>query len=168
MAAIKNFVLTPVNTQSLTFGQAPPTAPRAGGRPDIISRRCRETKGREASGHNGPLWPNDKSVSLSDASHRSVGLFAIDTVNPNAWSAGVDYMHRTIADVVLAQEVRLPGGEPCRAAEQAARNAKWKLAVEPFLLTSKGGRSAGTAVATRSYIGMSTPKAVEVTQELHA
>ena len=158
MAAIKNFVVAPVITQPLTSGQAPPTAPEAGGRPDIVNRRCREMKGTEASGHSGPLWPNDKSISLSDASHRSVGLFAIDTVNPNAWSAGADYMHRTSADVILAQEVRLPGGEPCRAAEQAARNAKWKLAVEPCLLTNKGGKSAGTAVATRSYIGMSTPR----------
>ena len=73
-------------------------------------------------------------------------------------------MHRTTADVVLVQEVRLPGGEPCRAAEQAARNAKWKLAAEPCLVTSKGGNSAGAAVATRSYIGMSIPKAVEASQ----
>ena len=53
-------------------------------------------------------------------------------------------------------------------AEQAARNAKWKLAIEPCLVTAKGGRSAGTAVATRSYIGMSVPKAVEASQDLHA
>ena len=54
------------------------------------------------------------------------------------------------------------------AAEQAARNAKWKLAAESCFITAKGGNSAGAAVATRSYIGMSLPKAVEASQSLHA
>ena len=100
--------------------------------------------------------------------HRKAGLFAFDTVNPNAWRAGEDYMNRSSADVIFTEEVKLPEGEPCNAAEQAARNAKWKLAVEPCLVTAKEGKSAGTAVATRSYIGMSVPKAVEVSQGLHA
>ena len=148
--------------------QAPDTAPRGGGRPDICNRRYRETKGREANGHNGPAWPNDKTISLSDVSHRGAGFFAVDTVNPNAWSAGADYMSRTAADILLIQEVKLPEGDPCDAAEQAARNAKWKMSTEPCLITAKGGRSAGTAVAARNYIGMSMPEAVETTQELHA
>ena len=101
-------------------------------------------------------------------SHRKAGLFAFDTVNPNAWGAGADYMKRTSADVILPQEVKLPEGEPCQAAEQAARNAKWKLAIEPCLVTAKGGRSVGVAVVVRNYIGMSTPKAVEASQCLHA
>ena len=113
----------------------------------MCNRRHRETKGREAGGHNGPTWPNDKSISLSDVSHRKAGLFAIDTVNPNAWRAGEDYLSRTSTDVILTQEVKLPEGEPCKAAEQAARNAKWKLATEPCLVTAEDGRSAGTAVA---------------------
>ena len=139
LLAIKNFIPTPtVATDLLAKGQAPPTAPRAGGLPEISNRRCRETKGREADGHNGPTWPNDQPISLSDASHRNAGFSAIDAVNPNAWSAGADYMHRTTADVVLTQEVRLPEGEPCRAAEQAARNAKSRLATEPCLVTGRG------------------------------
>ena len=77
-------------------------------------------------------------------------------------------MHRTSADVLLTQEVKLPEGEPSDAAEQAARNAKRKLSTEPCLVAAKGGRSAGTAVATRNYIGMSMPKAVEASQSLHA
>ena len=77
-------------------------------------------------------------------------------------------MDRTSADVLLTQEVKLPEGEPSDAAEQAARNAKWRLSTVPCLVTAKGGRSAGTAVATRNYIGMSLPKAVEPSQNLHA
>ena len=59
-------------------------------------------------------------------------------------------------------------GRATGSAEQAARNAKWKLSIEPCLVTKAGGKSAGTAVATRSYIGMSVPKAVEATHTLHA
>ena len=82
--------------------------------------------------------------------------------------AGADYTHRSSADVILKQEVKLPEGEPSDSAEQAARNAKWKLATESCLVTAKRGRSAGAAVATRNYIGMSVPKAVEASQSLHA
>ena len=168
MAAIRDFIPIPPDTQPLSIGQAPTTAPRGGGTPVICNRRWKETKGRQIDGPNGPKWLSDQSISLSDTTHRDAGFFAIDTVNPNAWRAGVDYMGRTAADVLLVQEVRLPGGEPCIAAEQTARNAKWKLAIEPCLRTAKGGCSAGTAIATRSYIGMSTPTAVEASQGIHA
>ena len=85
MQAIKDFVPLPaVAVEPAGKELAPDTAPRGGGRPDICNRRNRETKGREVNGHNGPAWPNDKSISLRDVSHRDAGLFAIDTVNPNA------------------------------------------------------------------------------------
>ena len=169
MQAIKDFIPLPtVVAEPAGKEQAPDTAPRGGGKPDVCNRRYKETRGRKANGHNGPTWPNDKSISLRDVSHREAGLFAVDTVNPNAWSVGADYMNRTSADVILVQEVKLPEGDPCQAAEQAARNAKWKLATEPCLVTAKGGRSAGAAVATRNYIGMSVPGAVEASQSLHA
>ena len=138
MQAIKDFLPLPaVVAEPAGKEQAPNTAPRGGGEPDVCNRRYKETKGREANGHNGPTWPNDKSISPRDVSHREAGLFAIDTVNPNAWGAGVDYMNRTAADVILVQEVKLPEGDPCDATEQAARNAKWKLATEPCLATAK-------------------------------
>ena len=148
--------------------RAPDIAPHGGGRPMISNRRHAETKKAGTANMDGPAWPNDGSLATNDTSHRSAGLFAVDTVNPNARGAGAEYLQRTSADVVLGQEVKLPYGYPCEAAEQAARNAKWKLSIEPCLVTKAGGKSAGTAVATRSYIGMSTPKAVEASQALHA
>ena len=51
----------------------------------VSNRRYKETKGLEFGGHHGPSWPNYLSLSLSDISHRKAGLWAIDTVNPNAW-----------------------------------------------------------------------------------
>ena len=90
---------------------------------------------------------------MTDDTHRKAGFWAVDTVNPNAWGSGSDYMLMTTVDVVLTQEVKLPEGYPAVAAEQAARNKKCPLSIEPCLVTAAGGKSAGTAVATRSFIG---------------
>ena len=113
-------------------------------------------------------WRNDKSLSKLDASHRKAGWWAVDTNNPNSWQTGGSaYVAESTADVILTQEVKIAEGYPQEAAEQAARTAKWKVSIEPCLITAAGGKSAGTAVATRSYIGMSTPKAVATSQHLH-
>ena len=77
-------------------------------------------------------------------------------------------MNTTAADVVLTQEVRLAEGYPCKQAEQAARNAKWSLAIEPCMVSKLEGKSAGTSVAVRNFIGMSEPSAVASTKHLHA
>ena len=76
-------------------------------------------------------------------------------------------MHRTAADVVLTQEVKLPAGYPKDAAEQAARIKKWNLAVGACHVTAVGGKSAGFAIATRCFIGMSSSKVVDESQKLH-
>ena len=55
-----------------------------------------------------------------------------------------------------------------QSSRAGGQERQWKLATEPCLVTGRGGNSAGTAVATRSYIGMSVPKAVEASQGLHA
>ena len=77
-------------------------------------------------------------------------------------------MARTAADFVVAQEVKTPAGYPTDAAEQAARGVQWGLSIEPCHVTLLGGRSAGTAVAARGFIGMSRSEAVTTTQHLHA
>ena len=96
-----------------------------------------------------------------------MGWWAIDTVNPNAWPAGSNYLALTAADVLLTQEVRVTRGHARLAAGQAARGIKWNLAIEPCNVAKGGGKSAGAAVAARSFIGMSTSKAVTATQHLH-
>jgi hypothetical protein len=68
---------------------------------------------------------------------------------------------------VLAQEVKVLRGPPTNAAEQAARGIKWNLSIEPCHVAKGGGRSAGTAIAGRSFVGMSTAQAVQATQHLH-
>ena len=53
------------------------------------------------------------------------------------------------------------------AAEQAARFNRWNVSIEPCLDTKVGGKSAGTAVGTKSFIGMSITEAVKESQHLH-
>ena len=77
-------------------------------------------------------------------------------------------MARTAANFLLAQEVKVTQGYPKTAAEQAARGIKWNLAIQPCSVAKGGGRSAGTAIAARSFIGLSTSDAVQTTQHLHA
>lgn len=143
---------------------APDTAPRGGGK---INRKANEQGNTSFANSNCWYWPDDASLPLADTSHREAGLWAFDTVNPNAWPAGSEYMAKSGADVILTQEVKVPADCPKLAAEQAARSLKWKVAIEPCQITPAGGRSAGTAVAARAYIGMSTPKAAEANKHLH-
>ena len=112
-------------------------------------------------------WPNDATLSVFDCEHRKMLCWAIETVNPNAWSAATAYLATTIADIVLVQETKLPEGYPCDAAEQAARNNKWSVGLEPCLETKAGGNSAGVAVCTRSFIGMSEAQATKHSKHLH-
>ena len=87
---------------------------------------------------------------------------------PECLAGGARYMSLTAADFLMAQEVRVPEGYPRQAAEQAARSEKWSLAIELCSVAKGGGRSAGTAVASRNYIGMAESQPVATTQHLHA
>ena len=101
------------------------TGPRGGGR-DVITKKRKQGRqpadGAAPMWPNGPqssqhcwTWPNDASLSLTDDTHRKPGWWAVDTINPNAWAAGADYMARSAADVILTQEVKVPAGDPCEA-----------------------------------------------------
>ena len=155
--------LLPIDLQCLTACSdktAPTTGPREGGRPQISRKRDSDKPANYLHGPNAWTWPNDQSLSMADDTHRRAGWWAIDTVNPNSWQAGSSYMEASAADVIRTQELKVPDGYPREQAEQTARNSKWSLAIEPCLVSKLGGRSAGTSVAVRSFIGMSEPTAV--------
>ena len=59
-------------------------------------------------------------VESNDCSHRENGLWAFDTVNPNAWPGAADFLASTAADFVAVQEARV---EACgvQDTESAAR-----------------------------------------------
>ena len=77
-------------------------------------------------------------------------------------------MSLTAVEFILAQEVKVAKGYHKLAAEQPARGDKWSLAIEPCAVAKAGGRSVGTAVATRNYIGISDSQPVTTSQHLHA
>ena len=104
---------------------------------------------------------------MFDVEHRKAGWWAIDTVNPNAWSTATAYLATTTADIALVQEAKVDDGYAREAAEQAARFNQWNVSLEPCLVTKAGGKSAGAAVGTKSFIGMSTTATVKESQHLH-
>ena len=104
---------------------------------------------------------------MFDVEHRKAGWWAVDTVNPNVWSTATSYLATITADIALVQEAKVEDGYDREAAEQAARFNRWNVPIEPCLVTKAGGKSAGAAVGTKSFIGMSIPEAVKEAQHLH-
>ena len=98
---------------------------------------------------------------------RQLGLWAIDSVNANAWPGLYEYITTTAADIVMGQEVKRLPGDQTAAAEAALRNLKWRGKINPCERGPKGGPSAGTLVAVRSHIGMSQPDGY-VIEDSHA
>ena len=79
--------------------------------PSPCRRRMRPRKqgvvGFEAALHEeDPIWPSDGSLSMYDDTHRVKGMYAIDTVNPNAWPAAEQYCVGTAADFVCVSRRR--------------------------------------------------------------
>ena len=57
-----------------------------------------------------------------------------------------------MADFVGLQETKIPSGQPCAEAADAAKATKWKLSVGGCLALN--GLSCGVAVAAKSHIGL--------------
>ena len=85
---------------------------------------------------------------------RKLGLWAIDTVNPNCWSAAKEYLRSTAADSVLVAETKLPAADCLTQAESGAKTGGWNASILPCAKGPGGGASAGVAVAVRGHIGM--------------
>ncbi len=70
-------------------------------------RRCsgRQRASRRSSKLADTFVP-PLTVEAADRSHRDAGLWAVDSVNPNAWQGAMSYLERTAADATAVQEVR--------------------------------------------------------------
>ena len=101
-------------------------------------------------------------MQTADVSRREQGLWAVDTVNPNAWPAAADYLKQTSADFCCVQEAKLMAGDVVNPAEQTMRVATWDASVTPCSVSMKGRPSAGVAVCARTHIGMTTPAAMKM------
>ena len=94
-----------------------------------------------------------EAVKAGDKSHRELGLWAVDTANPNAWGGATEYLCSSAADFIALQEVKVEANSEADA-ENTARNLGWSMSVGPCLTGSGGGRSAGVAVGCRKHVGM--------------
>ena len=122
-------------------------------------RRQRKDAAREVSRSGGALqdavdeFIGKETVKMRDQSHRDYGLWAFDTVNPNAWPGAAEVLATTSADVVLVQEAKIDAAS-VKDTETTAKNAGWKVSIRECNFGDGGGKSAGVAVACRGCMGM--------------
>ena len=91
--------------------------------------------------------------SMLDQSHRASALWAIDTVNANAWDGTIAYLADSAADIAAVQETRRTSSQ-CPAAEREASRVGWALSLAPARSTDAERASAGVGVAAKAHIGM--------------
>ena len=143
-ACLAQAEIPPVQTQqdSINTSCANATAAKPPENTGVRSGKRRGQRGI-VSVLNGPwergslLWPHDQEVPINDLSHRDQGWWAVDAVNPNAWPAAREYMHRTSTDVVLVAETKVSASETALA-EQIARGDKWNAALQPCIISTVG------------------------------
>ena len=63
-----------------------------------------------------------ETVQMGDQSHREHGLWAIDSLNANAWPSAAGYLATTSADIVPVQEAKVEQ-DATKDTESAAKNA---------------------------------------------
>ncbi len=120
---------------------------RVNGRP-----RQRGGRGRSSRRPNGTFELKEE-CDLADASHRSAGVWAIDSVNANAWPRAHEVLESSASDMALIQETKRRG-KPRQAAERQAAASRWSVSLADANLTEAGKCSAGVAAGARAHIGM--------------
>ena len=80
------------------------------------------------------------TVKACEESHREAGLWAFETVNPNAMPGATEHLALTKADFVVIQETKVAQSS-VKDVETAAGNVGWKLSVEACLQGDGGGFS---------------------------
>ncbi len=96
---------------------------------------------------------HDNDGNQGDGRH----TFRIITANTTAWAPLQKLLLRSDADVILAQEHRLP---PWRIAEASdwARRHRWHSIMIPARETEAGGWSGGVAILARPHAALSAPR----------
>ncbi len=104
----------------------------------------------DSGGYSGTL-PSD--VRAGDKSHRTCGLWALDSANANAWHGALDYLKTSAADFCVLQKTRRAAGQAVAEAEDAATRHGWHLRMHHAKRLPSMRLSAGVAVAARSHLG---------------
>jgi hypothetical protein len=96
----------------------------------------------------------EDGLMADSCAHRKLGLWAIETVNPNSWAGGARYLEFTAADAVLFQETKLREEDARRSAEDSALNGGWEVSLSKAVVGERGGASAGVGFAIRRHLGL--------------
>ena len=87
--------------------------------------------------------------------HRELGLWAFDTINPNAWPGAEEVLASSAADFMAIQESKVELQEKAnKEATAKGQGQGWKVSINPCSFGESGGKSAGVAVGCRKHIGM--------------
>ena len=106
--------------------------------------------GTDRAGAKEDTLTTDGSLSAKNKDHLAAGLWAVYTINPNAWSGVRKYFDKTVAEVVIAQEANVRE-EAIGQAEQSAKLVNWSCSLKECHAIEKEGGSASVAfVAERT------------------
>ena len=132
-------------------------------------KRCRG-RGRHAK---ATLKPSDcvalnKGVTtLDDGQFRQCGLWAVDTINPNSWTAARDrILTRVAADFALLQETREFTEAAVDKLKREARSIGWSAVASPAWRTAADKGSGGCAVLAAKGTGIAPPTGLAVSDAL--
>ena len=123
-----------------------------------------ELSSRGGSGGSVDDGGSEDSELCDDEHQESAGkdrsCWLVDTINANAWgrsseggTGAIDFLKRSVADIVGIQETRLASAHRCGDGIAQARRAKWKVRMGKAGTTQHGYPTAGVAVAYRSHFG---------------
>ena len=76
------------------------------------------------------------------------------TANVTAWSSASTLLQSTAADALLIQEHRLASRSACDVVEAAAIYLRWRMSLQPAVVTPAGGTSAGVGIAVARHTGL--------------
>ena len=89
----------------------------------VALSNLRKAEGNDEPWGSGqcPLYGTDQSLAAGDKTHIKLGCWAVDTANAN--------LRVSMADYIGIQETKVPEGQPCAEAADAAKATKWKLSI---------------------------------------
>ena len=120
-------------------------------------------RGRRAKAALAPgdcLAIREGTTTLSDGQFRECGLWAVDTINPNSWTAARDrILTRVAADFALLQETKEFTEAAIDKLKREARDIGWSAVANPAWRTAADKGSGGCAVLAARGTGIAPPRA---------
>ena len=132
----------------------PPLDPASAAPPPAARRRApaRSRRVRAAGDPRAVQWADE--VQLDDAEYKDWGLWAVVTANVTAWSSAGTLLQKAAADALLIQEHRVASRTACDVVEAAATYRRWRMPLQPAVVTPAGGTSAGVGIAVARHTGL--------------